>query len=119
MKKKLGSLLGTAVVGIGLLLFLGGGVGSTLTTPGHALVYVDTAKKVFYSPPCLRPGDEAALVASRHGPAYKDGYKPDQDCVNDSGFVQDGRSLTGIYLEKFGILGPLKSRWNPDGSWNW
>jgi hypothetical protein len=47
------------------------------------------------------------------------GYKPDTDCVNSSGFVQDGRSLTGKLFEKIGILDPLTNRWNDDGSWNW
>ena len=44
----------------------------------------------------------------------------DHDCeVQCNKKLQDGRSLTGHYLEKIGILTPLRSRWDKDGTWNW
>jgi hypothetical protein len=46
-------------------------------------------------------------------------YEPDQKCGGESGFTQDGRSYTGNLLERMGLLPPLPSRWNEDGSWNW
>ena len=36
-----------------------------------------------------------------------------------AGFSQDGRSLSGKLMERLGMLPPLPSRWNPDGTWNW
>lgn len=46
-------------------------------------------------------------------------YKPDTECRDAGGFMQDGRSLSGLLLEYVGLLPPLPSRWNPDGTWNW
>ena len=44
---------------------------------------------------------------------------PDPDCRDQGGFLQDDRPMSGMLLEWFGLLSPLKSRWSPDGTWNW
>jgi hypothetical protein len=51
--------------------------------------------------------------------AHKTKLRPDPECRDDSGFVQEGRSLSGQLLEAAGLLTAQKSRWNADGSWNW
>jgi hypothetical protein len=44
---------------------------------------------------------------------------PDPDCRDQGGFLQDDRSMSGMFLEWIGLLSSIKSRWNPDGTWNW
>ena len=46
-------------------------------------------------------------------------YSPDPQSRDNGDFTQEGRSLSGKFLESIGILPPLQSRWNKDGSWNW
>ncbi len=46
-------------------------------------------------------------------------YEPDKKCRDAKGFSQDSRSLTANLLVRLGLLPPVPSRWNPDGTWNW
>ena len=56
---------------------------------------------------------------SRAAEARKLKYEPDKKCGGEAGFSQDDRSLTGRVCERMGMLPPLPSRWNKDGTWNW
>lgn len=46
-------------------------------------------------------------------------YTPDANSRDNGDFIQEGRSMSGILLEKVGLLPPLKNRWNKYGTWNW
>ena len=56
---------------------------------------------------------------SKAAEARKLKYEPDKKCQDEAGFSQDDRSLTGRICERMGMLPPLPSRWNKDGTWNW
>ena len=43
----------------------------------------------------------------------------DGECRDQDGFVQVDRSMSGLLFERAGLLPPIPSRWNDDGSWNW
>lgn len=103
---------------LGVLVFLGFGIGSSLVAPGHAIVLVDVDRKVYVAPPCvpIQMKNQSTLTIAQ---ARKGRLQPDPNCRDAGGFVQEGRSLSGNLLQKFGLLPPLRSRWNPDGSWNW
>ncbi|MEY2520474.1 MAG: hypothetical protein QOF24_2233 [Verrucomicrobiota bacterium] len=97
----LGTVLFAAVIGFG--------ISTTKTMPDHAWILVDDAKRVYLSQPRLLTAREA----------YELKYKPDDDCRNSNGFVSEGRSLTGLFLQKIGLLRPVPERWNEGGTWNW
>jgi hypothetical protein len=113
--------VGSIVTGaIGLVFFLaviGFGISSTRSMPEYAYVLVDDAKRVYIAPPCV--SDHAGLRPLTAREAYDLKYTPEDQCRNDGGFVADGRSVTGMCLQKIGLLRPLPERWNRDGTWNW
>ena len=106
-----------------LLLFffsIGFGVGVSKSAPKHAIVFVNSAKKTYFAPPCVKTLDErTTLTESTIGKVYKLKLNPDPECRETGAFLQDARSPSGQLLVKIGVLKPLKSRWNIDGSWNW
>jgi hypothetical protein len=111
---------------VGLLFWLGFGIRSMKGAPPHAMLYVDDARRTYASPPCVTSGSiEADMTGRRvtHAQARTLGYRPDDECRNydaeGGGFLQEDRSLSGHALQWLGVLGPLPSRWNPDGTWNW
>lgn len=113
-----------------LLLFLGGfSVDSLIRMPPYALVLVDT-NGYYYSPPCLM---EEGFTSIRKISAFaeaegyevswkselREGQSPGQDCKGSRYLMQEGRSLSGEFLEMIGLLDPLPSRWNANGTWNY
>ena len=96
---------------IGLSIRTGAGM------PSHAIVYVNDSARTYLAPHCVRPTE--TLRSTTAGDARNAGYSPDSDCRDDGGFTGDGRSFTGLALERVGVLDPLQSRWNADGSWNY
>jgi hypothetical protein len=118
MQKLLRALQGLVAIG-GVLLFLGFGIGSTQTVPLFAQVYLDDDTREYFAPPCLSQDSGRRLRSATLRDARDVDYRPNADCRDEGSFVQDGRSLSGGFLERIGILGPLHSRWNADGSWNW
>jgi len=106
-----------------LLLFffsIGFGVGVSKSPPKHAVVFVDSTEKTYFAPPCVKGlGERTTLTESTIGKVYSLKLNPDPECRDTGAFLQDARSLSGQLLQKIGILNPLKSRWNIDGSWNW
>jgi hypothetical protein len=86
--------------------------------PDHAIVLLDDQNHTYLSPLCAdREKKEYRL--SKAAEARKLKYEPDKKCQDEAGFSQDDRSLTGRVCEKMGMLPPLPSRWNKDGTWNW
>lgn len=124
---------------VGIVIWASFGIGTSIGVPLHAIMYLDERSSQYYSPPCVEALglDERGLLRTteaeirRRWAAETNSSRPRrmwpaQDCANLSndydsggGFSQDGRSLGGTLLEKVGLLGPLPSRWRPDGSWRW
>lgn len=102
---------------IGVLLMIGFGIGSSKGMPDYAQVYVNDAAKTYLAPPCIKTTVSFRLVTA--GEARTLGYRPDGKCRDAGAFMQDDRSLTGTFLQTVGVLKPIPSRWNEDGSWNY
>jgi len=117
--KQVRNFIAATLAAIALLLYLGFSIGSTLGAPDYAFVFVDSTKNVYMAPPCVSQDRWTLLPRLTIGQAHKLRMDPESTCRNDGGFVQDGRSLSGQFLEKVGVLSPQQSRWNSDGSWNW
>jgi hypothetical protein len=90
----------------------------TRTMPDHAIVLLDEQNHTYLSPVCAGK-EKKKYRLSRAAEARKLKYKPDQKCGGEAAFTQDGRSITGNFLERMGVLPRWPSRWNPDGTWNW
>ncbi len=90
----------------------------TRSMPDNALVLLDDQSKTYFSPRCAKK-EEKPLRSATAAEARQLKYEPDQSCQGAAGFRQDGRSMSGNLLERLGMLPPLPSRWNRDGTWNW
>lgn len=90
----------------------------TRTMPDNAVVLLDDQNHSYLSPICAKPEKKEYRVA-RAAEARQLNYEPDKKCREGAGFNQEGRSITGNLLVRLGLLPPLPSRWNPDGTWNW
>jgi hypothetical protein len=88
------------------------------TMPDHAIVWLDDQHKTYLSPKCA-PEDRQHLRVGRAAEARQLKYQPDQACDKAAGFTQPTRSISGNFFTRLGMLPPLPSRWNPDGTWNW
>jgi hypothetical protein len=104
---------------VAIVIVSGFGIGSSITTPNHAIVFVDENTATYLSPPCLPQEEWRFYPEMKKGDMKNLILVPGKACIDSGGFVQEGRSVSGIILESLGVLGPLKSRWNTDGSWNW
>ena len=104
--------------GFALLFFMIGlGIGTSSPIPDHALVYLDDEVKTYSAPLFLQDPASQPLVTIVE--ARRLTYSPDRHSRDTGAFFEEGRSISGMLLEKVGILGPLPSRWNADGSWNY
>lgn len=102
-----------------LIIFVVGiDIGSSIGAPKNAIFYIDTQRKLYFSPPCLSDEQQKKLVKITHDSIPSE-FNPDSKCRSEDGFLSEGRSLTGQFFENLGIIGSLPSRWNADGSWNW
>ena len=90
----------------------------TRTMPDHAIVLLDDQSRTYLSPVCAGK-EKKEYRQSTAAEARKLKYEPDKKCREEAGFTQDGRSITGNFLERMGLLPPWPSRWNADGTWNW
>lgn len=90
----------------------------TRNMPDNALVLMDDQSKTYFSPSCAKK-EGKTLRAATAAEARRLKYEPDKKCRDEAGFSQDARSLSGRLMERLGMLPPLPSRWNKDGSWNW
>jgi len=107
----------TLVIVIIFIFFGGLGIKSSKTVPSNALILLDDENRTYISPPCTTQYFKYRLSILSEARSLE--YRPDPQCRDAGGFVQEGRSLSGMFLEKFGILKPLPSRWNENGNWNW
>ena len=90
----------------------------TRDLPDNAVVRLDDQTQTYLSPACAdREKREYRLATAAE--ARKLNYAPDKKCRDGGGFSQDTRSLTGNFMARLGMLPPLPSRWNADGTWNW
>ena len=80
--------------------------------------YLDDQNKTYFSPVCAKQ-EKKPLRQATAAEARQLKYEPDKKCQDGSGFSQDDRSLAGGLLVRLGMLPPLPSRWNNDGTWNW
>lgn len=112
-----------------LLFLIGFGVDSLIPMPPNALLLVDTSGN-YYPPPCLMDkgfgsmrGINAFAEARGYEVTWKSELRKDQrlshDCMGSRYIAQEGRSVSGELLEWIGLLPPLPSRWNANGSWNY
>ena len=88
------------------------------TMPDNAVVLLDDQTHTYLSPKCANQEKKEYRLA-RVAEARKLNYAPDKKCQDAGGFRQDNRSLSGNLMARLGMLPPLPSRWNPDGTWNW
>jgi hypothetical protein len=84
--------------------------------PGNAIMFINDETKTFTAPFCVK--ENKAFRASSYAEVEKLNYKH-QECEEGNLFLEEGRSIPGILFEYVGILKPLPSRWNKDGTWNW
>lgn len=85
--------------------------------PENALVFLDDQAHTFHAPATIvEPG---LLRLGTAGEAYRLKYTPDPWCNEEVGFTQQGRCAFCFFLECAGLLKPLPSRWNSDGTWKW
>lgn len=91
----------------------------TRPMPDNALLLLDDQNKTYFSPACAKTSGKQSLRPASAAEARRLKYEPDQSCGGDAGFRQEGRSLSGNFLVRLGMLPPLPSRWNKDGAWNW
>jgi hypothetical protein len=103
---------------LGFTLLAGLFIVPTRTMPDNALVLLDDQNHTYLSPICANREKKDYRLA-RAAEARKLNYAPDKKCQDQGGFSQDSRSITGNLLVRLGLLPPLPSRWNPDGTWNW
>jgi hypothetical protein len=90
----------------------------TRTMPDNAVVLLDDQNQTYLSPGCAKQEKKEYRPATA-AEARKLNYAPDKKCVDAKGFSQESRSLTGNLMARLGMLAPLPSRWNADGTWNW
>lgn len=117
---------------VGLFLFFSL-FGSNFTVkqkaPDYAIVYVDPEKKIYYAPPYIDNLSPAARLAenidiktltrSTLKEVRNSQYTLNEVSKEKGYFSQEYRTLVAFSLEKLGLLKPLPSRWNNDGSWNY
>jgi hypothetical protein len=107
-----------ALTAMAVVAMIGLAIGSSDTMPPYAVVFLDDINKTFIALPCIddwrsRPSQTLDLVRrGTAGEARKLGYKPDAKCRESGGYIEDGRSLTGLALVWLGILRPLVHWWD-------
>lgn len=104
---------------IAFLFIAGFGIGSSITAPKYATVYIDENTETYLSPPCIPKDATKYMPKVTISDVRQLTLEVSSQCVNQGGFSQEGRSLSGNLLESLGILNPLRKRWNSDGTWNW
>lgn len=113
---KLVSLLQRAGLIMVLLFAAGFGIETLVTIPDYAVVYLDDAANTYIALPCFeewrtRLGD-AFVRRGKVSDAKKLHYRLDDNCREAGGYIDDGRSLSGLLLVKLGILPPKQHWWD-------
>jgi hypothetical protein len=115
-------ILSTLVAIVLFLFAMGFAIGTVLVPPSNAEVWANDDRKEFITPPFRRNNRSLAPLFSRattYGEVMALKYTPEATCNREPCWAQDGRTLSGKLLQAVGVLGPVRTRWNPDGSWNW
>lgn len=107
------------IVVAGITFLLDFGRSTFKGTPGKVYVFIDRAQGEYMSPACVPTQQWATTDRLLMRQASQLHLRPNDKCRDVSVLIQEGRSITGIFLEFIGVLPSLKSRWNADGSWNW
>ena len=105
---------------VGLLvssLIFGFAVQTSRDMPPNAILYVSDYRKIYFAPPCLKSCANYRLTTAKE--VRELGYSPDKDCRDRVGLQQPNRSFTGHFFQRIGLLKPLPSRWNENGTWNY
>jgi hypothetical protein len=100
-------------------LILGFAVQTKSDMPPNAILYVADYKKTYFAPPCLESCVSFSYRLTTAEEVRELGYSPDKDCRDRVGFHQSDRSFTGYLFQRIGLLKPLPSRWNENGTWNY
>jgi len=90
----------------------------TRSMPDNAVVLLDDQSHTYVSPLCDQQ-EGKVYRAARAAEARQLNFEPDKKCLDAGGFSQENRSITANLLVRLGMLPPLPSRWNADGTWNW
>lgn len=110
--------IGAGIFGISVIaLGIGFGGSTAMVMPDYAYVYVDVDTMHYFAPFCVPPEADWDYMTAREARMLK--FTPDPDCRDQGFFVQDGRTIIGSYLERWGMLPETKLRWDEDGSWHW
>lgn len=100
------------------VLFIGGFViGSVGPIPSNAIVYIDEKSNTYYSPLSLDQNKVTELNLKRATLKTTHGSEPNEDDKQNGYFQQEGRSLSGMLLEKIGVLPKLRDRVDSNGDW--
>lgn len=84
--------------------------------PDDAIVFADDSAQTFYAPACVsnwlsHPTQKpAALRGAELRQMHELGYSPEPQCNRTGAFDASGRSLSGLILQKAGLL-PAKKHW--------
>jgi len=112
-----------------ILVVIGFFLNTTQVSPSHALLIVNEKTKEYYAPPCLMENgyDNVGIIykfanannltVCRRKDIVGKKLKPNPDCRDKDGLVDNGGSLSRLLFSKLGLLSPYKNRWNIDGSW--
>lgn len=118
MKKTLKSILGVSIglIIVGSLIFLG--CGTVTLIPDRAIVYLDTNKKIYYSPLGLTQQEinTSGLKKSTLKEAKNLDYKMSEEDNRNEYFIQDEISGFDSILALIGIHKPLHEV-DADGNW--
>jgi hypothetical protein len=94
----------------------------TVISSSNAIVVATEKDNTYLSLPCVPDVHSNGLKdrwIMRLEEARIIGLKPDPDCINSGGFIQEERSLSGHILELVGILSPIPRRLSPNGTWDY
>lgn len=115
------TLIGTSLLLILIVVILGN-MGTTYGPPNNAIVYVDDARRIYYAEPCATDDVFFESKFTLRQTIYEKldlNYSPASKCRHAGWLTQNGRSQLGLLFEKIGLIGPMESRWNEDGSWRY
>lgn len=101
---------GWVILGLlGVVVIIGTQIGTSVSAPDYAVVYVDDQARTVIALPCAddwknKPNSPPAILRrTTMGEADKIGYSADRDCIEAGGFIEDGPNLTELALNKIGL----------------
>ncbi|GEM_PF-2499480 len=113
-----------------LLIAIGFFLKTIQVCPDHAILIVNEKTKEYFAPPCLMETGydnvgtiykfaySNSLTVCRGKDIVNKKLKPNPECRDKDGLVDNGGSLSRLLFNKLGLMSAYKNRWNSDGSWN-